>query len=305
MSNFSRVMNKHIVSLQLPLTAVAFLLTWSIVTQAAAATSEQPAMNQNKQAVRTGYAPVNGLRIYFEIHGVANPAQPPLVLLHGGGDTIQTSFGQILPVLAGERQVIAFEQQGYGHTADIADRPFSFEQSADDAAALLEYLHIEKADLFGFSNGGTIALQVAIRHPRVVRKLVLASALFKRDGAYPWLWDAMANARLENMPQELQDEYRKVAPQPENLRMMHDKSAQRMRDFKDIPDAAIRSVAAPTLVVIGDADVIRPEHAVETFRLLQHAQLAVLPGSDHMQVTARTGWLAPMIDAFLDAPAPK
>lgn len=260
-------------------------------------------MNQNKQAVRTGYAPVNGLRIYFEIHGVASPAQPPLVLLHGGGDTIQTSFGQILPALTGERQVIAFEQQGYGRTADIADRPFSFEQSADDTAALLEYLHIEKADLFGFSNGGTIALQVAIRHPKVVRKLVVASALVKRDGAYPWLWDAMANARLENMPQELREAYLKVAPQPENLRMMHDKAVQRVRDFKDIPADAIRSIAAPTLVVVGDADVIRPEHAVETFRLLPHAQLAVLPGTDHMQVTARTGWLAPMIGGFLDAPA--
>ena len=109
------------------------------------------------------------LTITSELLGEASaqfgdPAQPPLVLLHGGGDTIQTSFGQILPALAGERQVIAFEQQGYGHAADIADRPFSFEQSADDTAALLEYLHIEKADLFGFSNGGTIALQVAIRH---------------------------------------------------------------------------------------------------------------------------------------------
>jgi pimeloyl-ACP methyl ester carboxylesterase len=296
---------RRIVALLLPLAAAAFLLTAGIVMQTAAQTSEQPAMQQHEQAVRTGYAPVNGLRIYFEIHGVANPTQPPLVLLHGGGDTIQTSFGQILPVLAGARQVIAFEQQGYGHTADIADRPFSFEQSADDTAALLEYLHIEKADLFGFSNGGTIALQVAIRHPEVVRKLVLASALVKRDGAYPWLWDAMDNARLENMPQELQQEYLKVAPQPENLRMMHDKAAQRVRDFKDIPADAIRRIAAPTLVVVGDADVIRPEHAVEMFRLLPHAQLAVLPATDHMQVTARIGWLVPMISGFLDAPAAK
>src|ERR1051326_8104001 len=121
---------------------------------------------------RTGYAPVNGLRLYYEIHGPANPTQPPLVLLHGGGDTIETSFGHVLPALARTRRVIAFEQQGFGHTADIAERPFGFEQSADDTAALLEYLHIERADLCGFSNGGTIALQVAIRHPQVVRKLV-------------------------------------------------------------------------------------------------------------------------------------
>lgn len=258
-----------------------------------------------KQHVRTGYAPVNGLRIYFEIHGIAHPAHPPLVLLHGGGDTITTSFGHILPELARDRQIIAFEQQGYGHTADIADRPFSFEQSADDTAALLDYLHIEKADLFGFSNGGTIALQVAIRHPKVVRKLVLASALSKRDGAYPRFWEAMTKARLENMPRELQEEYLKVAPHPENLRMFHDKAAQRMRDFKEIPADAIRGITAPALVIVGDADVIRPEHAVEMFRLLPHAQLAVLPGTDHMQVTARTEWLVPMIGAFLDAPTAK
>jgi len=144
---------------------------------------------------------------------------------------------------------------------------------------------------------------VAIRHPQVVRRLVLASALFTRDGAYPWLWEAMANATLETMPQELQDEYLAVAPHPENLRMFHDKAAQRMRDFADIPADAIRSVAAPALVVVGDSDVIRPEHAVETFRLLAHAQLAILPATDHMQVTARVEWLVPMIARFLDAPA--
>jgi pimeloyl-ACP methyl ester carboxylesterase len=252
-------------------------------------------------AVQTGYAPVNGLRIYFEIHGTANPALPPLVLLHGGGDTITTTFGRILPELARKRQVIAFEQQGYGRTADIADRPFSFEQSADDTAALLKYLRIDKADLFGFSNGGTIAMQVAIRHPEVVRKLVAASALLNRAGADPGFWNFMANARLENMPQELQEAYLSVAPQPENLRMFHDKAAQRMREFKDIPADAIRGITAPTLVVIGDADVVRAEHAVETVRLLPRARLAVLPGTDHMHVTARTEWLVPMIEEFLDA----
>jgi pimeloyl-ACP methyl ester carboxylesterase len=254
-------------------------------------------------AKRTDYAPVNGLRLYFEVHGTAAPPRPPLVLLHGGGDTIETSFGRILPELARERQVIAFEQQGYGRTADLVDRPFSFEQSADDTAALLRHLGIAQADLFGFSNGGTIALQVAIRHPGVVRKLVLASALFARDGAYPWLWEAMEKATLENMPQELQAAYRAVAPHPENLRLFHDKAARRMREFKDIPADSIRSLTTPALVVVGDADVVRPEHAVETFRLIPHSQLAVLPGTDHMSVPARTEWLVPMIGRFLDAPA--
>ena len=258
-----------------------------------------PVNADDQPAARTGYAPVNGLRIYYEFHGPASSAFPPLVLLHGGGDTIATSFGRILPLLARARPVIAFEQQGYGHTADIAERPFSFAQSADDTAALLKHLRINKADLFGFSNGGTIALQVAIRHPNVVRKLVLASALVRRDGADPGFWDAMDKARLESMPKELQQAYLAVAPHPENLRAMHDKAANRMRGFTDIPAASIERVTAPALIVIGDADMVRPEHAVELYRLLPQAQLAVLPGTDHMNVTARTEWLMPMIERFL------
>ncbi len=127
---------------------------------------------------QTGYAPVNGLRMYYEIHGPAG--QLPLVLLHGGGDTIETSFGHLLPVLARSRWIIAFEQQGCGRTTDIEDRPFSFEQSADDTAALLKHLDIDRANLLGFSNGGTIALQVAIRYPQLVRRLVVITALMKR-----------------------------------------------------------------------------------------------------------------------------
>jgi pimeloyl-ACP methyl ester carboxylesterase len=107
------------------------------------------------------------------------------------------------------------------------------------------------------------------------------------------------------MPKELQEAYLKVAPQPENLRMFHDKAAQRMRNFKDIPTDAIKGISAPALILVGDADVIRPEHAVELFRMLPSAQLAILPGTDHMQVTSRTEWLVPMIGGFLDSPAAK
>jgi len=253
----------------------------------------------------TGYAPVNGLQLYYEIHGPANPAQPPLVVLHGGGDTIGTSFGRLLPVLARTRRVIAFEQQGFGHTADIAGRPFSFEQSADDTAALLEYLHIDQADLCGFSNGGTIVLQVAIRHPRVVRKLVAISTFFSHDGGSPAFWDSFASVQLPDMPKELRDAYVKVAPHPENLQSFFDKCVQRMRNFPDIPAETLRAIAAPTLVICGDADVVRPEHAVELTRLLPHAQLAILPGTGHMTLMTQTDLLGPMIGAFLDAPAAK
>lgn len=254
--------------------------------------------------MQSGYAPVNGLKLYYEIHGAANRERPPFVLLHGGGDTIKTSFGQILPRLARNRQVIAAEQQGYGHTADIPDRPFRFEQSADDTAALLEYLHIRQADFFGFSNGGTIALQIAIRHPQVVRKLVVASGFFNRDGADLVFWDSFATATLKDMPKELRDTYLEVAPRPEDLQSMFDKAVERMRNFKDIAPETMQSISAPTLVVCGDSDVMRPESAVQEFRLLPEAQLAVLPGTDHMKVTARTTWLAPMIEEFLDLPMP-
>ncbi|HSP17792.1 MAG TPA: alpha/beta hydrolase [Thermoanaerobaculia bacterium] len=269
---------------------VSALATLSLLTLPAAAQGQ----------VKTGYAPVNGLQLYYEIHGTPNAAVPPLVLLHGGGDTLRTSFGHVLPDLARNRQVIAFEQQGYGHTADVADRPFSFEQSADDTAALLDFLHVKQADLLGFSNGGTIALQVAIRHPQVVRRLVVISAFFRRDGGEPSFWEGMKHATLDNMPKELRDAYLEVAPHPENLPSFFEKSANRMRNFKDIPDDAIRGIHAPVLVIAGDRDVVRPEHAVATYRLLQHAQLAVIPNTDHMTLMSRTALVVPMVEAFLD-----
>ena len=252
---------------------------------------------------RTGYAPVHGLQLYYEVHGTARPGEPPLVLLHGGGDTIETSLGSLLPELARHRQVIAFEQQGFGHTADIPDRPFDFEQSADDTVALLDQLHVDRADLLGFSNGGTIALQVAIRHPQRVRGLVVASAFFAREGGEPAFWEMFEHAQLTDMPEELRRAYLETAPHPENLQSFFDKCVQRMREFRDIPRDALRGITAPALVVCGDADVVRPEHAVETFRLLPRAELALLPGTDHAELMKRTGWLVPMIEGFLDSPA--
>lgn len=244
-------------------------------------------------------AHVNGLDIYYEIHGSAH-GQPPLVLLHGGDPTIETSFAKILPELARHRQVIAFEQAGHGRTPDRPDQPFSFEQSADDAAALMERLGIARADFYGYSNGGTIALQIAIRHPKLVRKLVVQSANFRRDGMEPWFWEAMRHAKITDMPAEFRDAYLRTAPHPEQLQSYFEKSTKRMLEFKDIPSEAIRSIDAPTLVMIGDRDVIRPEHALEMYRLLPHAQLAVLPDSDHMKMSDRAAWEVPMIESFLD-----
>ena len=265
------------------------------------ATAALTTMTFGKTSI-TGYAPVNGLRLYYEIHGAAHPAKPPLVLLHGGGDTIETSFRHALAELAQGRQVIAFEQQGFGHTADIPERPFSFEQSADDTAALLDYLKIERADFLGFSNGGTIAFQVAIRHPGRVRKFVAVSALFTRTGAPPEFWDWIATGTLEIMPQELRDAYLATSPHPEKLQSFFDKGAARMRNFEDIPLEAMRGIRAPSLVIVGDADVVTPEHAAEAFRLLPHAQLAVFPATDHARIMTRTDLLVPLVAEFLNTP---
>lgn len=222
------------------------------------------------------YAMVNGLKMYYEIHG----SGMPLVLLHGGGSTILSTYGRILPVLAKTHQVIAVELQAHGHTADI-DRPLSFEQDADDVAALLGQLHISKADFMGFSNGGTTTLQIAIRHPELVNKLVLASTTYRRDGMPPGFFDGFPHATLDVMPQPLKDAYRAANPDDTKglgLQRMFDRDVARMIAFKDIPDAAIQAIQAPALVINGDAEVVRPEHAITLAHTLAHGQLAILPG---------------------------
>ena len=219
------------------------------------------------------YARVNGLEMYYEVHGAGRP----LVLIHGGGSTIETSFGRILPLLARTHQLIAVEVQAHGHTRDI-DRPFSFEQDADDIAALLEQLGAQPADVLGFSNGGTTALQMGIRHPQRVRRLVVASANYKREAMPDGFWDSMAAAKFSDMPQLYKDVYLGITGDPERLMAMFKRSSQRMQRFTDIPEASIRSTAAPVLVMAGDQDVIRPEHAVELFRALPNGRLCILPG---------------------------
>jgi pimeloyl-ACP methyl ester carboxylesterase len=228
----------------------------------------------NPQHPQTGrYATVNGLKMYYEIHGTGKP----LVLLHGGGSTIMSTFGRILPELAKKHQVIAVELQAHGHTHDI-DRPLSFEQDADDVAALLKQLSIEKADLMGFSNGGTTCLQIALRHPERTNKLVLASTTYKRDGMQPGFWEGMQNASLEHMPGPVKEAYLEANPDPEGLRAMFDRDVARMVAFKDISDADIQAIQAPALIINGDAEVVRAEHALALAHALPHAKLAILPG---------------------------
>jgi len=219
------------------------------------------------------YADVDGLRMYYEIHGSGFP----LVLIHGGGSTIGTSFGRILPALAKSHEVIAVELQAHGHTADIA-RPLSFAQDADDVAALLAHLDIQRADIFGFSNGASTTLEIAIRHPEVVSRIVVASTMYKRDGAYDWLWKMMESPRFSDMPQAYKDAYLEINPDTNALHRMYERDTARMQSFADIDDADIEAISAPALIMIGDNDVVRPEHAVEMYRRMPHATLAILPG---------------------------
>jgi pimeloyl-ACP methyl ester carboxylesterase len=268
--------------------------------------------NRDTQAPGAGnYVSVNGLNMYYEMHGVGQP----LVLLHGAFSAIGTSFGNVLPELAKTRQVIAFEMQAHGRTADI-DRPLSMEQMADDTAAALRQLGIENADFFGFSMGAGIALQVAIRHPEMVRKLVLASVTYKLDGVHPGLMEGLAEMKPEMMyGSPWHEEYMRIAPRPEDFATLFAKKTQMDREVQDLPAEAIEALDAPTLLIIGDSDIVRPEHAVEMFRLLgggvmgdltglPKSQLAILPGTTHATLVERGDWLGSMITAFLDAPMP-
>ncbi|MGV8136912.1 MAG: alpha/beta fold hydrolase [Mangrovibacterium sp.] len=253
---------------------------------------------------KSGYSEVNGLRMYYEIYGEGKP----LVLIHGGGSTIQSTFGRVIPPLAKERQLIAVELQAHGRTGD-REGDVTFEQDADDVATLLKNLNISKVDFWGFSNGGTTALQIAIRHPELVDKIIAASALCKRNGVPSWFWNFMAQAKLENMPELLKEAYVQVASDPKGLQVMHDKDAKRMVDFRDIPDEKIKSIIAPVFIVIGDKDVITPEHAVEMSRLIPNSRLAVIPGGhgEYMGeiTTLKPGskesdfLIVPMIENFL------
>ncbi|MDQ3901196.1 MAG: alpha/beta hydrolase, partial [Actinomycetota bacterium] len=215
-------------------------------------------------SAQTGYVPVNGLNMYYEIHGVGQP----LVLLHGAFSAIGTSFGALIPELARSRQVIAFELQGHGRTADI-DRPLTLEQLADDTAAAIRYLGIDRADIFGYSMGAAVALQVVIRHPQVVRKLVLASVTYNLGGIHPGLLEGLGEMQPEQMVgSPWHDEYLRIAPDPDHFATLFAKKTQMDRGIKDVPAATIAAIKAPILIVIGDSDLVRPEHAVEMFRLL-------------------------------------
>jgi pimeloyl-ACP methyl ester carboxylesterase len=261
------------------------------------------------------YASVNGLEMYYEIHGTGRP----LTLLHGGVGAIEM-FGEVLPLLAEGRQVIAADLQAHGRTADI-DRPLSIELMADDIAALIEHLGIEQADVLGYSLGGGVALQAAIRHPRVVRKLVVVSTPFKSDGWYPEVLAGMGQMgpeAAEPMKQtSMYQLYAGVAPRPEDWPVLLTKLGQLLAQDYDWSEE-VAAMETPTLIVVGDADSVRTAHAVEFFELLgggkadagwdgsgmSSARLAILPATTHYDIYF-SPTLASTVTPFLDAPMPE
>lgn len=267
-------------------------------------------MNQNAGG---DYAEVNGLRMYYEVHGEGQP----LVLLHGAYMTAD-AWGPVLPGLAERRRVIVPEMQGHGRTAD-ADRPITYEGMADDTAALLRHLGIEEADVLGYSMGAGVGLQLAIRHPEMVRRMVLASASYTSEGMQPELHEMAPTITPEMFAgSPFETAYKEIAPNPEDFPTLVEKLKLLDTTPFDWGAENVRGIESPTMIVVGDADAVRLEHAVEMFRLLGGGAMgdlaglskhhfAVLPGTAHFippgsGVLDRAGWLLAMVLPFLDAP---
>lgn len=246
--------------------------------------------------IESGYAPIHELEMYYEIHGRGRP----LVLLHGGYTTIQTSFALLLPALARNHRVIAPEQQGHGRTADI-DRELSIAQMAADTAGLLIHLDVGPVDVFGYSMGGCIALGLAALYPERVGRLAVLGTNFNNQGLRPAALAALASPDPDRLPPELRAGYEQVAPRPADWPVLVSKVAAAARDYPGWPAETLRSIRAPALVMVGDQDIVRPEHAVELYRLLPDARLAVLPMTHHDAPFQRAEWILAMLAEFFDA----
>lgn len=258
-------------------TILVILSLFIIISCTNSKDKSMPAKSEDKQVTQSsisGYAPVNGLKMYYEIHGEGMP----LVLIHGGGSTIKTSFSKMLPLLAQHYKVIAVELQAHGHTND-RDSAESFEQDADDVAGLLEYLKTSKAHFVGFSNGGNTAMQIAIRHSHLVDKLVIISSFYKREGMIPGFFEGMQQATLENMPPLLKTYYLQINNDQKGLQTMFNKDKERMLHFKDWKEEDLASIKNPSLIIAGDKDVVTAEHTVKMSQIIPNAQLMILPGT--------------------------
>jgi pimeloyl-ACP methyl ester carboxylesterase len=264
---------------------------------------------------QTGYAPVNGLQMYYEVHGSGGT---PLLLLHGGLFNIDLQFGELLPSLAASRQVIAADFQGHGRTNDI-DRTLTCADLASDVVGLLQHLDVARADVFGSSVGGGVALHLAIRHPEVVRKLIVSSVSFHPDGDRKENLDAVGEMSVDMIAgTPMEQEYLAKSPHPDrdHLQGLLDKLGGFDPDFTGWSDAEIQAIAAPTLITYGDCDAVYLEHAVRFLQLrggdvngdftgVPASQLAIFPGTTHFFGLARTTLVLDAVETFLAAPMPE
>jgi len=263
----------------------------------------------------TGYAPVNGLKMYYEIHG--SGSGEPLVLLHGSFMAIPNNWTGWIGEFSTTRKVIAVEMQGHGRTADI-NRDFSYENLADDIAAMLDYLKIKQADLLGYSMGGGVAMQVAIRHPEKVRKVVSISAFFRHDGLVKEALDVFPQLTADTFKgSPIETEYKKLSPTPNEFSTF----VKRVRDGimmkpYDFGADKLKATKAPFLFIHGDADGVRLDHIAEMFRLKggeihgdlrprSESRLAVLPNTTHITLMEKGNVIIPMVNDFLDAKSQK
>jgi pimeloyl-ACP methyl ester carboxylesterase len=256
----------------------------------------------------TGYAPVNGVNMYYEIHGSGEP----VVLLHGAFMTITNNWGGWIEDLSKTRKVIAVEMQGHGRTADVA-RDITYENLADDVAGLLDYLKIPRADLIGYSMGGTVAMECAIRHPDKVRKAVIISSTFRSDGMVPGAAEAIRNLTADDFKgSPIEIEYKKLSPTPDDFpRFVQRLAAQASKGY-DLGADNLKATTAPMFFIFGDADGIRLAHVAEMFRLKggevhgdmqarSASRLAILPNTTHVTLMQRMAIIVPMVNDFLDA----
>ena len=265
---------------------------------------------------RSGQLPINGLQLYYEAYGELGASETAPLLLIPGAFQSTGSMTQWVAAFVAQRPVIVFDQQGHGRTADTP-RAMSYAQFGDDAAALLHALAVERADVMGYSQGGAVALQLALRHPQLVSKLVIMGAPYRRDGWYPSIWSGLEGLSADFFADTpVAEAFRRHTPDPEAFRAYVEKMRVLGIEDQHISDAQLRSIQARTMVIVGDADGVKPEHAVAMFTLrgggdeqaaatgaitdVPPARLVILPATSHTSLTAAVPMLEPMITAFLD-----
>ena len=269
--------------------------------------SKDSIASQTLKSAESGYADVNGLKMYYEVYGSGKP----IVLIHGSFMTIPLNWSKIIPLLAKGRKVIVTEMQGHGRTKDIS-REFSYEGMADDVSGLLKHLKIESADILGYSMGGGVAFQVAIRHPKQVRRLAVLSGTYSHDGWWPDV-EAMFSTMNADMLKgsSIEKQYNSLGNDPAQFPEFIKKVIS--IDLKPYDwSMDVENIQVPIFMAIGDADGVQYEHILELFRAkgggkmgdihgLPKSRLAIIPGTTHVGMMSRTDWLIPMITDFLDS----